>query len=232
MAFLVHLLDKFFRFQGTSWHKWLHSTCSKLHIVLLARKVDITLFKSTLIWEPEVSRFIAKTSGELFADIGACYGRYILLLGKKYKQIIAVEPNPQNIQTIKSNVEYAGLKNVKLIEAAASDKDGHANLYLGSKGGHHTLYSNKHREKITVKTLTLASLLRDRCVDLVKVDVEGAERQVLKGAEPIVERIRSWIVEAHNRGDKAELEKWFISHSYSIKWLGSRHIYATQNNLL
>ena len=214
-----------------SWHKWLHSMCSKFHIAFLSYKVDTTLFKSSMIWVPHVVSFVGKTHSEVFIDVGACYGRYIILLGKRYKQLIAIEPHPQNMQIIKSNVECAGLTNVRFIQCAVSDQDGYADLYLGSRDDWHSLDGGRDKEKVNVKTLTLASILSGYWVDLVKVDVEGAEWVVLKGAEPILERIRSWIVELHNLERKVELEKWFISRGYSVKWfkLGdkiSKHLYA------
>lgn len=192
----------------------------------LTHIVDAILFKKLRIWEPEVSSFLANVNGELFVDVGACFGRYTILLSENYKQVIAIEPEPRNMQILRANVKYAGLTNVQFLQCAVSDKDGHADLYLSSCDGCHTLCVKEHKRKVRVKTLTLASILRDRCVDLVKVDVEGAELLALKGVEPVVDKIKSWVVELHNLESKKELKEWFITHGYSIRWIEPNHIYA------
>jgi hypothetical protein len=73
-----------------------------------------------------------------------------------------------------------------------SDHDGESVLYLGTKSGFHTLLSGapeRDQGSIKVKTRTLDSLLpelgADR-VNVLKIDVEGAELMVLKGASETI----------------------------------------------
>lgn len=62
-------------------------------------------------------------------------------------------------------------------------------------------------------------------VDLVKVDVEGAEWLVLEGAEAIMPRIRRWVIELHEPSRKAELEHRMRQHGYNKNsWLDSAHL--------
>ncbi len=62
-------------------------------------------------------------------------------------------------------------------------------------------------------------------VDLVKVDVEGAEWLVLKGAEPVMGRLKSWIIELHNPNDKTTLARYMDSFGYACEWLDATHAY-------
>jgi hypothetical protein len=80
-----------------------------------------------------------------------------------------------------------------------------------------------------IPTLTLTSILKERSVDLVKIDVEGSEFSVLKGTEPIILNIKRWIVELHNVEKRTALEEWFLSHHYTIHWLDQNHLYAWRN---
>ena len=233
LAYLLGVPYLFKMYRGSdqrmTWDDYVRSTCLKLHIPLLATKIESTLFKNPLSFETGVSNFLVNTSGELFVDVGAHAGRYTILLGDKYRQIIAIEPEPGNMQFLKSNVKYAGLTNVQFLRCAVSDKDGYADFYLETSSDTHSLQKCSGKGKIRVKTLTLMSVIQDRWTDLVKVDVEGAEWLVLKGAESLIDKIKSWVVELHNSERKKELREWFISHNYSVRWLDFNHIYAWRN---
>jgi len=222
----IHIVDSFYRFKETTWEQHLRYICCKLHVLNLAYVIEMLLFKNFKIWEPDVSKLLAKTYGNLFVDVGACYGRYTVMLGKNYKRIIAVEPDPQNMQIARCNINYARLQNVQCFQCAVSDQNGFANLYSGKRPDWHTLCFPLPKGKRRVKTLTLASILKGQEADLVKVDVEGAEWLVLTGAESIVDKIKSWVVEIHDLEEKRKFEKWFLSHGYFIQWIKARHLYA------
>ena len=176
------------------------------------------------IHEKPVSSFLRSraraTSGHLFIDVGANYGYYSMLLHGKFEKIYAFEPIPSIFKELESNL--GKFVDVECIRKAVSNVDGQIVKlsYHGSQG--------------FAETVTLASFFPNTEIDLIKVDVEGGEWKVLEGAEPILERIKSWIVELHDPNRKEELENWFISRGYSVRWLdfafkGSRtanHIYA------
>ena len=99
-------------------------------------------------------------------------------------------------------------------------------MYLGPHWGWHTLVP-KYSRSISVKTVTLSKLLEnEKAIDFVKVDVEGAERKVLEGSIPILDKVKSWLIELHNPDKKAEMSKWFASRGFKVKWLDHSHVYA------
>lgn len=176
------------------------------------------------VHEKPVSSFLRSraraTSGHLFIDVGANYGYYSMLLHGNFEKIYAFEPIPSIFKELESNL--GKFVDVECIRKAVSNVDGQIVKlsYHGSQG--------------FAETVTLASFFPNTEIDLIKVDVEGGEWKVLEGAEPLLERIKSWIVELHDPDRKEELENWFISRGYSVRWLdfafkGSRtanHIYA------
>ena len=82
-----------------------------------------------------------------------------------------------------------------------------------------------------MKATTLDVLLKNEpCVDLIKVDVEGAEWQVLDGTRKVMPRIKSWIIEIHDINRKQELEDRLSLEGYVTKWLDEKHIYAWREN--
>jgi len=201
---------------------------SRLGAPQIASVVMVVLFRSVFVFEHVVSRFLINIKGNVFVDVGAWFGRYVFLLGNKFDKIIIVEPHPYNIEIIKMNLRYSNLRDVILINCAIYNTNGYSYLYLG-KCDNHTLIPS-FNEKIRVKTLTLDTVLKNQLVDLVKVDVEGVEVEVLKGAESITNNVKRWIVEVHedrsNNRSKRFFEEWFFSHSYKTKWLDKTHIYA------
>jgi FkbM family methyltransferase len=127
--------------------------------------------------------------GGTFVDVGANKGDFALIAARTAGpegQVIAIEPSPDNCEWIRRSVELNGYANVELQEVALSDSEGEAPLYLGEKSGWHSLVAGEaDQDSITVRTRTLDALLEElRCPppDVLKVDVEGGELGVLRGA--------------------------------------------------
>lgn len=129
--------------------------------------------------------------GMTFVDVGSNKGDFALLASRvtgPSGTILCFEPEPENCHWIRKSIELNGYKNIRLCELALSDRDGMAKLYLGRKSGWHTLLSGQQRSDagtILVRAATLDSILAKLSiahVDVMKVDVEGAELQVLEGA--------------------------------------------------
>jgi FkbM family methyltransferase len=128
--------------------------------------------------------------GKRFIDIGANAGYFSLLAsryGEPFKIHIAIEPMPGNIDLLKNHLEINDINNVIIEQIAISDKEGviefsnSDNLAANTYKKESTMFNNK---TITVKTIDLNTFaiqnkLDDNC--FIKIDVEGAELDVLKG---------------------------------------------------
>jgi FkbM family methyltransferase len=187
---------------------------------------------SKFFHERQVGQFLTEVRGEIFVDIGAYLGYYSLMMCGNFHRIFAFEPSPLNLKLLRQNIRNRGAKNISCVGMAVSDKDGTSTLHLSSNGlsWHSLLASSTKPHGIKVRTCTLSTYFKNEPqIDLVKVDVEGAEWMVLKGAEPIICRIRSWVVELHDLKRNKEIENWFVFHGYHFRWLDWRlwpHIYA------
>lgn len=192
---------------------------------------------SKLLHERQVSQFLARLEGEVFVDVGAYLGYYSLMLHNNFRRVFAFEPSPANLKLLRQNVYRSRAWNINCIGMAVSDRDGSSILHLSSNSlsWNSLTFSPALPHSIRVETCTLSTFFKDEPqIDVVKVDVEGAEWMVLKGAEMILQRIKSWVVELHDLKKKKEIEIWFNSRGYCCKWLDWQfwpHIYAYRQSI-
>jgi FkbM family methyltransferase len=144
-------------------------------------------------WEPGLTALLGAhlAPGMTVLDIGAHVGYYSCLAGRLVGPtglVIAFEPNPRNFELLQANVWRNGLTNVVCFPWAVSDKPGFAQLYLsGDNSGDHRIYEHEQgRASIPVRIAALDALEVLRApVDVVKIDVQGAEESVFRGAEKL-----------------------------------------------
>lgn len=134
--------------------------------------------------------------GMTVVDIGANIGLYSMLAAQVVGdsgQVICFEPNSENCRLILLSTRRNGFKNVTLYPMAASDRTGVAlfSMHLGSNGG--LIPTNESSllspNCMVVPTVRMDELVLDP-VDLIKIDVEGAEGLVIRGAQNLIERHR------------------------------------------
>lgn len=132
---------------------------------------------------------------DCFVDIGANLGYYTCLALSRGKPVIAFEPQAQNLHCLFQNLISNGWQDgVEVFPVALGARPGLLTLY-GASGPSASLvknwagYSPRHHQLVPVSTLdnVLGSRLPDRRL-LIKIDVEGAEYQVLSGAHATLAR--------------------------------------------
>ena len=132
--------------------------------------------------------------GDIFLDIGAANGYFSFLAARQLNgsgRIEAFEPAPDNCERLERARQLNGYSNVTLHQVALADKDGSARLNLAPISGHHSLVGveNGHGT-VRVPIQTLDGVLSGNGglkVDVIKLDVEGAELRVLHGAQRTLE---------------------------------------------
>lgn len=134
--------------------------------------------------------------GATFIDVGVNRGDFTLRAARivgDAGRVLAFEPAPDNCEWIRRSIELNGYENIVLYELALSDRDGVATLFIGQKSGWHSLAEGRRAAslgEIQVQTQALDNVLREAdisgLVDVMKIDVEGAEMSVLHGAEQLL----------------------------------------------
>jgi FkbM family methyltransferase len=132
--------------------------------------------------------------GMTVVDVGANLG-YFSLLASKFVgangRVVALEPNSENCRLLLSSLRLGGISNVELFPVAAGEAPGWAYYatHVGSNGGLVDDGDLLSRFGNVVPTFRLDDLVQGR-VDLLKMDVEGAEGRVVLGATRIIENDR------------------------------------------
>jgi FkbM family methyltransferase len=150
------------------------------------------------LWSYEVAKSDALAAavrpGAVVLDIGGNKGDFSLLAAKVTGdscQVLCFEPAPENAAWIERSLARNGYRCVEVIQVAVSDTDGDATLHLSEMSGWHSLVASDGGSvgEIAVRTRRLDALLAERGisrVDVVKIDVEGAEESVLAGAASLL----------------------------------------------
>lgn len=168
--------------------------------------------------------------GAVFVDVGASEGDYTLIAARIVGpggRVHAFEPDPGNLETIRGNVALNGFGNVVLHAAALADRDGTATLHRSTVSGWHSLLPGLAQREggvVEVAVARLDSLDLGR-IDMLKIDVEGAEAAVLDGARAGIARHRPVILlDTHPSlgADVARLRTFFAELGYDAFESGRR----------
>jgi FkbM family methyltransferase len=151
------------------------------------------------IYEKSETAFLKRTffPGMVFLDIGANVGYYTALAGHAAGpagRVLALEPDPESFTYLTQTIHANRLTNVTSFQLAASDQVGSAQLYISANNrGDNRLYANElASDVVTVGTTTVDALLQQVgiAVDVIKMDVQGAEGQVLNGMKGMLAQSR------------------------------------------
>jgi len=141
--------------------------------------------------------------GMVFIDAGANDGIYTLFAARRVGSagvVWAFEPSRREFARLEENLKLNQLENVRPFQIALADQNGEADLSVAGfeHEGQNTLGAFVHSgaallRKERVPTRTLDDLVREgnlHKIDVVKIDVEGAEHRVLTGAQDVLKRFR------------------------------------------
>lgn len=141
--------------------------------------------------------------GDVFVDAGANCGVYTVaaahLVGAS-GQVLAFEPGEASLAMLRRNVELNGFSQVRVFPTALSENSGTARLYAHDHGASSfTLGRTEEGERLSfeIETATLDAILPKEGisrVDVIKMDVEGAEELILRGATQLFDRCRPKVI--------------------------------------
>jgi len=167
--------------------------------------------------------------GAVFYDIGGGYGLYSLLAARRGAQVFAFEPYAANAEWIAHHARLNGLEeSVCVVPAAVYSRSGLLRMSSGEPAEEHmfqglTLPSDGEvGDELEVRCVYLDEFARSHpAPSLIKLDAEGAESEVLKGAAGVFERARPRVIcEVHDAANEQFVTEWLLGKRYRLRRLG------------
>ncbi|HMG35931.1 MAG TPA: FkbM family methyltransferase [Blastocatellia bacterium] len=207
----------------------------------------------TGVYEPELQKALAGLlrPGMVFYDIGANAGFFTVLAAKLVAdrgRVISFEPLPENAESVRAQIEINNLVHCELITAAVSDRRGTSFFVFGENNSQSQLSEDGidpfsgDKTEFRVETVKLDEFIESHPrPDVIKIDVEGAETEVLAGADELlrVANRPALIIELHGETKAIAVHQMLTDCGYAIRDLegqrlldgmhGCGHIVATSD---
>jgi len=160
-----------------------------------------------------LTKKIIPTDGICF-DVGANIGIYTILFSKFSKSVYSFEPSPGNLRFLYKMLEINKIKNAQVIRSAVADFIGVCSFKESNSCATGKL-DEKGNLKVKVTTLDEFSAKSNIQPDLIKIDVEGAELSVLKGAKNcILNKHPIIVMETHGHEIKKGCLEYLLKMNY------------------
>ena len=187
---------------GSEWYEFRPGLWMQLNVRDLVQQTILL----EGIWDPSLTSLIESTlkPGDVFIDVGAHVGYFTLLAASRVGpagRVLSIEPNPVTLEQLSQNVARSGLQNVLMVHTACADSHNPVRLYLHTESNSSMASLSSENATSGVAVDVSCTPLDDLClqrglerVNLVKIDVEGAELSVLRGMSRLLRRMRPVVV--------------------------------------
>jgi FkbM family methyltransferase len=205
--------------------------------------------------EDDIIEHFTPKEGDIVVDIGAHMGRYTIIGSKRVGtqgKVVAIEAHPGNFEMLNRNIKLNQLTNVIPLNYAVYSKETKIKLYLPDEESgytmHHSIMSNyvftKYKDKTEDKFVEVSANTLDYFLQLegitdvnwIKIDVEGAEFEVLQGAHNVLSNSKniSLLIEVHGKDTYEPIIKSLRSYNFKIDFEktyenGEKHIIALKD---
>lgn len=178
------------KFYSAHAEKLIYQTKYNFSIYVLPEKLwDIIKWDKSCDAEPIMDYMVSEeVTGNVFVDIGANIGIVSTFAANRFKEVYSFEPVIDNLKYFRNNIKLNGVTNVSIFDYCVSDTNGNVELFIREQFGHHGLTSaheSATNDILMVKSVTLDTFMAEKkivSIDVLKIDVEGAERLVFEGA--------------------------------------------------
>lgn len=180
-----------------------------LKFYIRARTMDKSVLKEVWVKSIYNKHGIGVAPGDTVVDIGGHIGLFSVYASSLSKtgKVYAFEPFLKNFEKLKEHKQINKQDNLFIFNKAIADKEGTQTLFLSpdnNTGGHSLHLKTESDNTAVVETLSLASFCKSENIDRIdylKLDCEGAEFNIIKADESILDRVKKLVMECHPHGD-------------------------------
>jgi FkbM family methyltransferase len=159
-------------------------------------------------WEPHLTRYLTLnlSSADVFMDVGANLGYYTVICAPLVHRVVAFEPASISHSYCKANIDLNNLRNVDLLQYGLWHEEATANIRFDRSS---MMAASISLNEVTsnaesIRCVSLDDLIRRRDLalsrlDVVKMDIEGAELSALRGMQETIAQFRPKIIMELNR---------------------------------
>ncbi len=215
-----------FRLRVSSFQKLLHvifrgTILKRLGYLFSINALDDIDLHTNRYFEKEIVNWFTVPDNGVFLDIGANIGRYTVIMGKRVGhdgRVLSFEPCSETYSTLVKNIHLNGLENVESYPIALWNRDGVHTFYTKIHAGGNSLIEDKDAiDKNIVTTRTLDGLLcnlKVNKIDLIKIDVEGSEKEVLEGMRKTLQLFTPRLIIEIQKGNELWVNEFLNSIGY------------------
>jgi FkbM family methyltransferase len=214
---------------------------------LISRKIDNFLihdiYTSMSSHEEDIIERFTPNQGDIVVDIGAAFGFYTIIASKRVGtsgKVVAIEAQRDSFKMLNRNIKLNQLTNVVPLNYAVYSKETKVKLY--NTYSIMPVSAGKSMNKfVEVNANTLDNILQEeKIIDVnwIKIDVEGAELEVLKGAHNVLSKSNdiSLLIEVHGRNNYRPLIELLDSYNFILEFeksydSGDKHLIVRKSGL-
>ena len=164
------------------------------------------VFLNRELFGQEIYKFESKNKTPLIIDCGANIGMSVIYFKKLFPnaKIIAFEPDKKIFDYLKHNVESFEFKNVELINKGLWKEETTLKFFSEGADGGRVAIENDTYNLIEIETVKLSNYIKNNDVDFLKIDIEGAETEVLVECQNELKNVKNIFIEYHSFSDSKQ----------------------------
>jgi FkbM family methyltransferase len=212
---------------------------------LITRKIDNFLihdiYTSMSSHEDDIIEHFTPKQGDIVVDIGAAFGFYTIISSKRVGtngKVVAIEAQQDSFEMLNRNIKLNQLTNVIPLNYAVYSKETKVKLYssysiMPERVGKYTKDKFVEVNADTLDNLLQANGIEQQQVNWIKIDVEGAEIDVLKGATNVLSKSKdiALLIEVHGLNNYRPVVEFLSLYNFKIEFektydSGEKHIIA------
>jgi len=163
-------------------------------------------------------------------DIGSWIGHIAILLAKKSPKVYAIEPDKRNIKYLKHNLKKNHISNIQIFENVIDEHNGFSRFVIAPNCSGNSIYATGFTVvKKSYNLETFLEKINESKIDLIKMDVQGAEYPIITTASSqVFEKIDKWLIECHSedQSENKNLIEILKKNGYDVELFGHDGIHS------